>query len=87
MWFSRDAESCCAAQFRRRRRRPLRRERELSANGAGAPLDGDMISRESGGELGLRVYHSGQLGRENDTADLARFGVLDITRINFEAAL
>jgi tripartite ATP-independent transporter DctP family solute receptor len=44
---------------------------------------GDMISRESGGELGLRVYHSGQLGRENDTVDLARFGALDITRINF----
>ena len=38
---------------------------------------GDMISRESGGELGLRVYHSGQLGRENDTVDLARFGALD----------
>lgn len=44
---------------------------------------GDMIARETGGELGLRVYHSGQLGRENDTVDLARFGALDITRINF----
>jgi tripartite ATP-independent transporter DctP family solute receptor len=44
---------------------------------------GDMISRESGGALSLRVYHSGQLGRENDTVDLARFGALDITRINF----
>lgn len=44
---------------------------------------GDMISRESGGELSMRVYHSGQLGRENDTVDLARFGGLDITRINF----
>lgn len=44
---------------------------------------GDMISRESGGALGVRVYHSGQLGRENDTVDLARFGALDITRINF----
>jgi tripartite ATP-independent transporter DctP family solute receptor len=43
----------------------------------------DMISRESGGELNIRVYHSGQLGRENDTVDLARFGALDITRINF----
>jgi tripartite ATP-independent transporter DctP family solute receptor len=46
---------------------------------------GDMISRESGGDLSLRVYHSGQLGRENDTVDLARFGALDITRINFAA--
>src|SRR6266702_4348868 len=44
---------------------------------------GDMISRESGGDLSMRVYHSGQLGRENDTVDLARFGGLDITRINF----
>ena len=44
---------------------------------------GDMISRETGGELSMRVYHSGQLGRENDTVDLARFGALDITRINF----
>jgi TRAP-type C4-dicarboxylate transport system substrate-binding protein len=44
---------------------------------------GEMISRESGGALGMRVYHSGQLGRENDTVDLARFGALDITRINF----
>lgn len=44
---------------------------------------GDMISRETGGELSMRVYHSGQLGRENDTVDLARFGALDLTRINF----
>lgn len=44
---------------------------------------GETLSRESGGELDLRVYHSGQLGRENDTVDLARFGALDITRINF----
>jgi len=44
---------------------------------------GDRISRDSGGELSMRVYHSGQLGRENDTVDLARFGALDIARINF----
>jgi tripartite ATP-independent transporter DctP family solute receptor len=44
---------------------------------------GEMISRESSGEMSMRVYHSGQLGRENDTVDLARFGALDITRINF----
>jgi tripartite ATP-independent transporter DctP family solute receptor len=43
----------------------------------------DTISRESGGELSIRVYHSGQLGREGDTIDLARFGGLDITRVNF----
>jgi tripartite ATP-independent transporter DctP family solute receptor len=44
---------------------------------------GETISRESGGDLSIRVYHSGQLGRENDTVDLARFGALDIVRINF----
>jgi tripartite ATP-independent transporter DctP family solute receptor len=44
---------------------------------------GETIARESGGELSIRVYHSGQLGRESDTVDLARFGALDITRINF----
>jgi len=44
---------------------------------------GQTISRETGGELDIRVYHSGQLGRENDTVDLARFGALDIVRINF----
>ena len=44
---------------------------------------GTTLEAETGGELGLRVYHSGQLGRENDTIDLARFGALDITRINF----
>lgn len=41
------------------------------------------IERQSGGDLSIRVYHSGQLGRENDTVDLVRFGALDITRINF----
>lgn len=44
---------------------------------------GKELDRESSGNLSLRVYHSGQLGRENDTIDLARFGALDITRINF----
>jgi tripartite ATP-independent transporter DctP family solute receptor len=44
---------------------------------------GKTLEEESGGELAIRVYHSGQLGRENDTIDLTRFGALDITRINF----
>jgi tripartite ATP-independent transporter DctP family solute receptor len=136
-----DVENCCAGQFLRRRRLPLRRELghdhvwkdghlinrravllgvgaagvfgvgELSAasaaEGPAAPVNpagvltasdvhvsdyptvealrwmGATISRETGGELSIRVYHSGQLGRENDTVDLARFGALDITRINF----
>ncbi|HZF27380.1 MAG TPA: TRAP transporter substrate-binding protein [Steroidobacteraceae bacterium] len=46
---------------------------------------GEKIARETDGRLGVRVYHSGQLGRENDTINLARFGVLDITRVNMAA--
>lgn len=46
---------------------------------------GQMIARETGDRLDVRVYHSGQLGRENDTINLARFGVLDITRVNMAA--
>jgi tripartite ATP-independent transporter DctP family solute receptor len=43
------------------------------------------IERETGGRWRIRVYHAGQLGRENDTVDLARFGAIDITRVNFAA--
>jgi tripartite ATP-independent transporter DctP family solute receptor len=49
----------------------------------------EWISRQlttaTDGRLGIRVYHSGQLGREGDTVDLARFGAIDITRVNFAA--
>lgn len=44
---------------------------------------GRRIEQETGGRLKVRVYHSGQLGRESDTVDLTRFGALDITRVNF----
>lgn len=44
---------------------------------------GRKIEAETGGRLRIRVYHAGQLGRENDTVDLTRFGALDITRVNF----
>jgi tripartite ATP-independent transporter DctP family solute receptor len=40
------------------------------------------IGEQTGGRLSIRVYHSGQLGRENDSVNLARFGALDITRVN-----
>jgi tripartite ATP-independent transporter DctP family solute receptor len=46
---------------------------------------GEVIQRETGGRLGMRVYHSGQLGRETDTVNLARYGALDITRVNIAA--
>lgn len=44
---------------------------------------GKRLAEETGGRLGIRVYHSGQLGREGDTVDLTRFGALDLTRVNF----
>lgn len=44
---------------------------------------GERLERETRGRLGIRVYHAGQLGRESDTIDLARYGALDFTRVNF----
>jgi tripartite ATP-independent transporter DctP family solute receptor len=43
------------------------------------------LRRESSGRLGLRLYHSGQLGRESDSIDMARFGAIDIVRVNVAA--
>ena len=44
---------------------------------------GSKLEAATQGRLRIRVYHAGQLGRENDTIDLTRFGALDITRVNF----
>jgi tripartite ATP-independent transporter DctP family solute receptor len=44
---------------------------------------GKRIEEQTNGRLHIRVYHAGQLGRESDTVDLARFGAIDITRVNF----
>jgi tripartite ATP-independent transporter DctP family solute receptor len=41
------------------------------------------IEEQTDGRLNIKVYHAGQLGRESDTVDLARFGALDIVRVNF----
>jgi tripartite ATP-independent transporter DctP family solute receptor len=42
---------------------------------------GEQLERQTDGRLGLRVYHGGQLGRESDAIDMARFGAIDITRV------
>ncbi|MBN6152859.1 TRAP transporter substrate-binding protein [Xanthomonas sp. AmX2] len=42
---------------------------------------GQTLERQSGGRLTLRQYHSGQLGRESEAIDMARFGAIDITRV------
>jgi len=46
---------------------------------------GRVIDDATQGRLQIRMYHSGQLGRETDTINLARFGALDITRVNVAA--
>lgn len=46
---------------------------------------GRVLERETTGRIGIRVYHSGQLGRETDTVDLVRHGVLQLTRVFFGA--
>lgn len=46
---------------------------------------GRVLERETAGRIGIRVYHSGQLGRESDTVDLVRHGVLQLTRVFFGA--
>lgn len=45
----------------------------------------EKLEERTQGRLRIRVYHSGQLGRESDTVELTRFGALDITRVNFGA--
>ena len=41
----------------------------------------EQAVRILGGRLALRQYHSGQLGRESEAIDMARFGAIDITRV------
>ncbi len=42
---------------------------------------GDQLEQATGGRLRLRLYHSGQLGREAEAIDMARFGAIDIARV------
>ncbi len=42
---------------------------------------GEQLQRETGGALGIKLYHAGQLGRESEAIDMARFGAIDITRV------
>jgi len=42
---------------------------------------GEALERETGGRLRLKLYHSGQLGRESEAIDMARFGAIDMTRV------
>lgn len=42
---------------------------------------GQTLREQTGGRLDIRLYHSGQLGREAEAIDMARFGAIDITRV------
>jgi tripartite ATP-independent transporter DctP family solute receptor len=42
----------------------------------------DELARQFGADVSLRIYHSGQLGSEKDTLELARLGALAITRVH-----
>jgi len=42
---------------------------------------GRELQSATQGRLRLRMYHSGQLGREAEAIDMARFGAIDITRV------
>ena len=42
---------------------------------------GETMARETDGRVRLRQYHSGQLGRESEAIDMARFGAIDMTRV------
>lgn len=42
---------------------------------------GETLAAETDGRVQIRLYHSGQLGRESDAIDMARFGAIDLTRV------
>lgn len=42
---------------------------------------GEQLALATDGRIDIRVYHGGQLGRESDAVDMARFGAIDITRV------
>lgn len=42
---------------------------------------GQQLEERTAGRLRLRLYHSGQLGRELDQVSMARHGAIDLTRV------
>jgi tripartite ATP-independent transporter DctP family solute receptor len=42
---------------------------------------GQTLARETDGRVSIRLYHSGQLGRESEAIDMARYGAIDLTRV------
>lgn len=44
---------------------------------------GRYLSERTGGRLGVKVFAGAQLGSETDTLEIASFGGIDLTRVNF----
>ena len=42
---------------------------------------GQELSEETGGRFSIRQYPAGQLGRESEAINMARFGAIDLTRV------
>jgi len=42
---------------------------------------GEILSKETNGRLGIKMYAGGQLGSEKDTLEITSFGGLDISRV------
>ena len=43
---------------------------------------GQLLRKETGGRLDIRIYAGGQLGSERDTLEITSFGGLDLNRVN-----
>ncbi|RYG65536.1 TRAP transporter substrate-binding protein, partial [bacterium] len=43
---------------------------------------GEMLEKETGGRIKVQVFHSAQLGQEKETIEQAKFGVIDLNRVN-----
>lgn len=43
---------------------------------------GEELSKATGGRIAVQVFHSAQLGQEKETIEQAKFGVIDLNRVN-----
>ena len=58
-----------------------RRARQGLPDGQSGAVDRRAPRARDRRPLSIRQYHSGQLGRESEAIDMARFGAIDITRV------
>jgi tripartite ATP-independent transporter DctP family solute receptor len=46
---------------------------------------GELLNKQSGGKLSVKVFNKGALGSEKETLDQLKIGALDMTRVNISA--